>query len=239
MSTLAQVARIAARDGFQVSIHAIGDRANRELLDMYQKIFDEYPAAHNLRWRIEHAQHLSPADIPRFAQMGVIASMQSIHACSDAPMVVSRIGEQRAKEGAYMWHTLIDSGAIVLDGTDTPVEDTNPIPNFYCGVTRAYGHGKTFFPAQAKTRMQELRAYTWNNAYAIHQDHKLGSLTPGKLADMVVFSGNLLTMPADQILRTRVLYTVVGGKVVYQRKGAEAWRSGQLFKAMPEFNHVN
>ncbi len=239
MSTLAQVARIAARDGFQVSIHAIGDRANRELLDMYQKIFDEYPAAHNLRWRIEHAQHLSPADIPRFARMGVIASMQSIHACSDAPMVVSRIGEQRAKEGAYMWHTLIDSGAIVLDGTDTPVEDTNPIPNFYCGVTRAYGHGKTFFPAQAKTRMQELRSYTWNNAYAIHQDHKLGSLTPGKLADLVVFSGNLLTMPADQILRARVLYTVVGGKVVYQRKGAEAWRSGQLFKAMPEFNHVN
>ena len=239
MSTLEQVARIAARDGFQVSIHAIGDRANREVLDMYQKIFDEYPAAHNLRWRIEHAQHLSPADIPRFADMGVIASMQSIHACSDAPMVVSRIGEQRAKEGAYLWHTLIDSGAIVLDGTDTPVEDTNPIPNFYCGVTRAYGHGKTFFPAQAKTRMQELRSYTWNNAYAIHQDHRLGSLTPGKLADMTVFSGNLLTMPADQILRTRVLYTVVGGKLVYQRPGAAAWKQGEQFRPMPEFDHVN
>ena len=239
MATLAQIARIAARDGFQVSIHAIGDRANREVLDMYQQIFDEYPAAHNLRWRIEHAQHLAPADIPRFAQMGVIASMQSIHACSDAPYVVPHLGEQRAKQGAYVWHTLIESGAMVLDGSDTPVEDTNPIAGFYCAVTRDNGRGQRFFPAQVKTRMQALRSYTWNNAYALFEDRQLGSLSPGKLADMVVFSGNLLTIPDDQILRTRVLYTVVGGKVVYQRKGAEAWRSGELFKAMPEFDHVN
>ncbi|WP_254426775.1 amidohydrolase [Rhodanobacter sp. C06] len=239
MATLAQIARIAARDGFQVSIHAIGDRANREVLDMYQQIFDEDPAAHALRWRIEHAQHLAPSDIPRFAQMGVIASMQSIHACSDAPYVVPHLGEQRAKEGAYVWHTLIESGAMVLDGSDTPVEDTNPIAGFYCAVTRDNGRGQRFFPAQDKTRMQALRSYTWNNAYALFEDHQLGSLSPGKLADLVVFSGNLLTIPDDQILRTRVLYTVVGGKVVYQRKGAEAWRSGQLFKAMPEFDHVN
>ncbi|HEX5353208.1 MAG TPA: amidohydrolase [Rhodanobacteraceae bacterium] len=239
MSKLAQIARIAARDDFQVSIHAIGDRANRELLDMYQKIFEEDPTAHALRFRIEHAQHLSPADIPRFAGMGVIASMQSIHTCSDAPMVIPRIGEQRAKEGAYVWKKLIDSGAIVLDGTDTPVEDTNPIPVFYCGVTRAYDHGKkTFFPAEAKTRMQELKSYTWNNAYAIFEDHELGSLTPGKLADIDVFSGDLLTMPANDILRTRVLYTIIGGKVVYQRSGADKWRKGQLFEAMPEFDHA-
>ena len=239
MATLAQIARIAARDGFQVSIHAIGDRANREVLDMYQQIFDEYPAAHALRWRIEHAQHLAPADIPRFAQMGVIASMQSIHACSDAPYVVPHLGEQRAKEGAYVWHTLIESGAMVLDGSDTPVEDTNPIAGFYCAVTRDNGRGQRFFPAQDKTRMQALRSYTWNNAYALFEDHQLGSLSPGKLADLVVFSGNLLTIPDDQILRTRVLYTVVGGKVVYQRPDAQAWRSGELFKAMPEFDHVN
>ena len=239
MATLAQIARIAARDGFQVSIHAIGDRANREVLDMYQQIFDEYPAAHDLRWRIEHAQHLALADIPRFAQMGVIASMQSIHACSDAPYVVPHLGEQRAKEGAYVWHTLIESGAMVLDGSDTPVEDTNPIAGFYCAVTRDNGRGQRFFPAQDKTRMQALRSYTWNNAYALFEDHQLGSLSPGKLADLVVFSGNLLTIPDDQILRTRVLYTVVGGKVVYQRPDASAWRSGQLFKAMPEFDHVN
>jgi len=239
MADIEKVARIAAREGFQLSIHAIGDRANHETLDLFQKILAADPAAHALRWRIEHAQHLSPADIARFAQLGVIASMQSIHACSDAPMVVPRLGEQRAREGAYVWHSLIGSGAIVLDGTDTPVEDTNPIANFYCGVTRDYGKGRTFFPDQSKTRMEELRAYTWNNAYAIFEEHELGSLSPGKLADLDVFAGNLLTLPAGDILRTRVLYTIVGGKVVYRRPGAEQWRSGQLFEPMPEFNHVN
>jgi predicted amidohydrolase YtcJ len=239
MSEIMQIAEIAARDGFQISVHAIGDRANRETLDVYQKIFTEDPAAHALRWRIEHAQHLNPADIPRFAQLGVIASMQSIHACSDAPFVVERIGEKRASEGAYVWHSLIESGAIVLDGTDTPVEDTNPIPNFYCGVTRREGNGKYFFPEQVKTRMQELRSYTQNNAYAIFEDHELGTLTPGKLADIDVFSGDLLTMPVEQILRTRVLYTIIGGEIVYQRPGAGAWHRGELFAPMPEFNHVD
>jgi hypothetical protein len=238
MSDIARIAQISARDGFQLSVHAIGDRANRETLDLFQRIFRQDPGAHALRWRIEHAQHLAPADIARFAQMGVIASMQSIHACSDAPMVMPRLGAQRTEEGAYVWHSLIASGAIVLEGTDTPVEDTNPIANFYCGVTRAFGRGKTFFPGQAKTRMEELRAYTWSNAYAIFEERELGSLSPGKLADMVVISGNPLTLPAEDILRTRVLYTVVGGKVVYSRPGAQTWRSGQLFGAMPEFDHA-
>lgn len=239
MHDIRQIARIAARDGFQLSVHAIGDRANREVLDVFQQTYAQDPAAHALRWRIEHAQHLDPADIPRFAQLGVIASMQSIHACSDAPYVIPRLGEQRAEQGAYVWHSLIQSGAMVLDGSDTPVEDTNPIAGFYCAVTRDDGRGQRFFPAQVKTRMEALRSYTWNNAYAVFEDHQLGSLSPGKLADMVVISGNLLTLPADQILRTRVLYTVVGGKVVYERPDAVAWRSGQLFKAMPEFDHVN
>ncbi len=239
MSDLEQMAKIAAREGFQMSIHAIGDRANREVLDLYQRIFAADPAAHALRWRIEHAQNLDPADIPRFAQMGVIASMQSIHACSDAPMVIPRLGEKRAQAGAYVWKKLIDSGAIVLDGTDTPVEDTNPIPNFYCGVTRAYDHGrKTLFREQAKTPLQELRSYTWNNAYAICQENEIGSLAPGKLADMVVLSGDLLTLPADDILRTRVLYTIIGGKLVYTRPDAAKWRHGEQFEAMPEFDHA-
>jgi hypothetical protein len=238
MSEIARIAAVAARDSFQLSVHAIGDRANHETLNLFQQVFAQDPAAHALRWRIEHAQHLAAADIPRFAQLGVIASMQSIHACSDVPMVIPRLGEQRARVGAYVWHTLIDSGAIVLEGTDTPVEDTKPIPNFYCGVTRDYGHGRTFFPEQSKTRMQELRSYTWNNAYAIFQEQQLGSLSAGKLADMVVISGNLLTLPAADILRTRVLYTIIGGRVVYARPRVQAWRSGQLFDAMPEFNHA-
>lgn len=239
MSTIRQIAELAAADGYQLSVHAIGDRANRETLDLFQQVFTADPAAHALRWRIEHAQHLSPADIPRFAQLGVIASMQSIHACSDAPFVAPRLGEQRAREGAYVWHSLIASGALVLDGTDTPVEDTNPIANFFCGVTRREGNGSYFFPAQAKTRLEELRSYTWNNAYAIFAEGDLGSLAPGKRADLDVFSGDLLTLPADAILRTRVLYTIIGGKIVYQRPGAAQWRSGQLFPPMPEFNHVN
>ncbi|MGN6191059.1 MAG: amidohydrolase family protein, partial [Rhodanobacteraceae bacterium] len=113
------------------------------------------------------------------------------------------------------------------------------IPVFYCGVTRAYDHGnKTFFPAEAKTPVQELKSYTWNNAYAMFQEHELGSLTPGKLADIDVFSGDLLTLPSNDILRTRVLYTIIGGKVVYQRPGAEKWRKGDMFEAMPEFDHA-
>ncbi len=239
MADIDSMARIAARDDFQLSVHAIGDRANREVLDLFQKIFEQDPAAHALRWRIEHAQHLDPADIPRFAQLGVIASMQSIHACSDAPVVVPRLGEQRAKQGAYVWHSLIESGAMVLDGSDTDVEDTNPIPGFYCAVTRREGNGTLFFPEQVKTREEALRDYTWNNAYAVYEDKDLGSLTVGKRADMDVFSGNLLTIPADDILRTRVLYTIVGGKIVYKKDGAENWRSGQLFEPMPEFNHVD
>ena len=239
MDTIRQMAEIAAKDGFQVSVHAIGDRANHETLDLFQRIFAADPAARSLRWRIEHAQHLAPGDIPRFAQLGVIASMQSIHACSDAPYVTPRLGEQRAREGAYMWHALIASGAMVLDGTDTPVEDTNPIANFYCGVTRDQGNGTIFYGGQVKTREQELRSYTWNNAYAVNEDRELGSLTVGKRADLDIISGSLLTLPARDILRTRVLYTIVGGKIVYTRPGAEQWRAGQLFPAMPEFNHVN
>lgn len=242
MSTLSALAKFAAVNHLQMSIHAIGDRANHEMLDLYQKIFTLDPAARALRWRIEHAQHLNPIDIPRFAQLGIIASMQSIHECSDEPMIMARIGAKRAEEGTYVWRKLIDSGAMVVDGTDTPVEDTNPIPNFYCGVTRvtqfSNGTHKAFFPDEAKTRMEELRSYTWNNAYAIFQEQNLGSLAPGKLADIDVWSGNFLTMPADDILRTRVLYTIVGGSVVYESADAASWRSGQLLKAMPEFDHA-
>ncbi|HEY1992080.1 MAG TPA: amidohydrolase, partial [Gammaproteobacteria bacterium] len=204
--------------GYQVTTHAIGDRANREVLDVYQAEFAAHPDAKDLRWRIEHAQHLDPADIPRFAKLGVIASMQSIHECSDAPYVVKRLGEQRAKDGAYAWHSLMASGAIIANGTDVPVEDEDPIPNFYCAVTRrSKKDGVPFHPEQAMTREQALKSYTWNNAYATFSEDELGSLKVGKRADITVLSQDLLTVPEERIPATQVLYTIVGGKVLYSR----------------------
>ncbi len=216
-SSIEAMAEVALKNHFQVSVHAIGDRANHEVLDVFQRIFAAHPEARDLRWRIEHAQHLEASDIPRFGAMHVIASMQSVHACSDGPYVVARLGEARAAEGAYAWRKLIDSGAIIANGTDAPVEDIDPIPNFACAVTRRLADGRTFFPDEDMTRQEALRSYTINAAYAIFQDDRLGSITPGKLADLVVLSKDIMTIPADQIPTARVDTTLVGGKVVYQR----------------------
>jgi predicted amidohydrolase YtcJ len=205
-------------DGFQVTTHAIGDRANREVLDVYQGEFASHPQAKDLRWRIEHAQHLDPADIPRFAKLGIIASMQSIHECSDAPYVVKRLGEERAKDGAYAWHSLIQAGAVIANGTDVPVENEDPIPNFYCAVTRrSKKDGVPFHPEQAMTREEALKSYTWNNAYATFTEGERGSLKVGKWADITVLSQDLLTVPEGNIPATQVVYTIVGGKIAYQR----------------------
>ncbi len=212
------VADAALEAGYQVATHAIGDRANREVLDVYQAEFTAHPDAKDLRWRIEHVQHLDPQDIPRFGKLGVIASMQSIHECSDAPYVVKRLGEQRARDGAYAWHSLIASGALIANGTDVPVEDEDPIPNFYCAVTRrSKKDGVPFYPEQAMSREEALKSYTWNNAYATFMEEKLGSLKVGKLADITVLSQDILTVPEADIPATKVLYTIVGGKVIYKR----------------------
>jgi predicted amidohydrolase YtcJ len=169
-----------------------------------------------LRWRIEHAQHLHPDDIPRFASLGVIASMQGIHCSSDGPWVIKRLGEKRAREGAYVWRELLKAGAVIVNGTDTPVEDVNPIACFHASVTRQMKDGTAFFPEQKMTREEALRSYTLNGAYSGFQEDILGSLTPGKLADITVLSKNILTVPDDEILSAAVLYTIVGGKVLYQ-----------------------
>ncbi|HVZ21597.1 MAG TPA: amidohydrolase family protein, partial [Vicinamibacterales bacterium] len=211
------MAEIALRDGFQVSVHAIGDRANHEVLDVFQQIFDAHPEARDLRWRIEHAQHLEASDIPRFGGMHVIASMQSIHGCSDGPYVLQRLGEERAAVGAYAWRKIIDAGGIIANGTDAPVEDVNPIPNFACAVTRRMNNGRTFFAKEDMTREEALRSYTINAAYATFQEDRLGSITPGKYADLVVLSKDIMTVPADEIATTQVDVTMVGGKVVYRR----------------------
>jgi predicted amidohydrolase YtcJ len=217
ISEIEASARLAFDHGLQMCVHAIGDRANREVLDLYERIFAEHPGKTGLRWRIEHAQHLDPADIPRFAKLGVIASMQAVHCTSDGPWVPSRIGDERAKAGAYVWRQLIDSGAVVTNGTDTPVEDVDPVAGYYAAVTRRLADGSYFYPEEKMTREEALRSYTTNNAYAAFEEKLKGTLSPGKLADLTVFSRDLLTIPDDEIPRTHVLYTIVGGNVRYAR----------------------
>lgn len=212
-----RAAELAIRHGYQLAVHAIGDRANRETLDLYERVFRSHPDQHDLRWRIEHAQHLSAADIPRFGQLGVIAAMQGIHCTSDAPFVIARLGPKRAEEGAYVWQKLMKSGAIVGNGTDAPVEDVSPLGSFYASVSRKLKDGTVFFPDQRMSRDEALRSYTWNNAYAAFEEKLKGSLEPGKLADITVLSRDILTIPEDQIPATDVMYTIVGGRVMYQR----------------------
>ncbi len=208
---------LAIEHGYQLCVHAIGDRANRETLDIYEQIFREHPDRKDLRWRIEHAQHLSAQDIPRFGRLGVIAAMQGIHCTSDAPYVLLRLGAARAEEGAYVWQKLMKSGAIVGNGTDAPVEDVSPLASYYASVTRRAKDGTYFYPDQRMSREEALRSYTWNNAYAAFEEKLKGSLQAGKLADITVLSRDIMTIPDGQIPATDVVYTIVGGKVRFDR----------------------
>ena len=212
-----KTAEMAIAHGYQLCVHAIGDRANREVLNIYEETFKVHPELDDLRWRIEHAQHLNPADIPRFTKLGVIAAMQGIHCTSDAPYVLARLGPNRAEEGAYVWQKLMKSGAIVGNGTDAPVEDVSPLASYYASVSRKLKDGTRFYPDQRMTREEALRSYTWNNAYAAFEEKEKGSLEVGKLADITVLSRDIMTIPEDDILSTDVIYTIVGGKVAFQK----------------------
>jgi predicted amidohydrolase YtcJ len=211
------IAELAIKNDYQMAVHAIGDRGNRETLNIYESAFNRHPekSGKALRWRVEHAQHISAADIPRFGRLGVIASMEGIHCTSDAPYVLARLGPRRAEEGAYVWQKLMKSGAIIANGTDAPVEDVDPIPSFYASVSRRVKDGSVFFPDQRMSRMEALRSYTINAAFAGFDEAIKGSLAVGKLADVTVFSKNILAVPEDQIPTARILYTIVGGKVQY------------------------
>lgn len=213
-----EVTEIAIENGFQVMTHAIGDKANREVLNYYERAFKKHPDKTDLRWRVEHAQHLSRNDIPRFAELGIIASMQGCHCTSDAVFVPIRLGYERAEEGAYVWRKLINSGVLICNGTDAPVEDVDPIKNFYSSVTRRLPDGTEFYPGQQMTRMEALESYTINGAYAAFQEDLIGSLKPGKLADITVLSNDLLICTDEEILNTQVIYTIVGGKILYNTK---------------------
>ena len=213
-------AELAIQHDYQLCVHAIGDRGNREVLNIYEETFKKHPEKNDLRWRIEHAQHISAADIPRFGKLGVIASMEGIHCTSDAPYVLARLGPKRAEEGAYAWQSLMKTGAVVSNGTDAPVEDIDPIPSFYASVSRKLKDGTVFYPKQRMSRMEALRSYTINAAYAGFEDTIKGSLAPGKLADITVLSKDIMTIPESDIPTAQVLYTIVGGKVQYNKSAA-------------------
>ena len=217
VADLAETARLAMANDYQLCVHAIGDRGNRETLNIFEQTFKDNPTKRDLRWRVEHAQHLSLQDIPRFGQLGVIASMQGIHCTSDAPYVPERLGAKRAEDGAYVWQKLMKSGAIVSNGTDAPVEDVDPIANYYATVSRKTKDGRVFYPDQRMSRMEALKSYTLNGAYAAFEESSRGSLRVGKLADMAVLSKDITTIAEDQIPTVQVTYTIVGGKVLYKR----------------------
>jgi predicted amidohydrolase YtcJ len=215
---IVETAKLAMQHDYQLCVHAIGDRANRETLDIFEKAFKANPAKKDVRWRVEHAQHIDAADIPRFGKLGVIASMQGVHCTSDAPYVLARLGPKRAEEGAYVWQKLMKSGAVVTNGTDAPVEDVDPIASYYATVTRRLSNGTTFFPDQRMSRIEALRSYTIQPAYAAFEEQVKGSLKVGKLADVTVLSKDIMTVPDQEIPTATVAYTIVGGKVLYEAR---------------------
>jgi predicted amidohydrolase YtcJ len=209
-------ARLALEHDWQLNVHAIGDRGNRETLDIFEEAYAR-AGGEDLRWRVEHAQHLHPDDIPRFGALGVIASMQGVHATSDGPWVEPKLGAERTEEGAYVWRDLWDSGAVVMNGTDAPVEDVSPIASYYATFSRRMANGERFTPAQRLTRMEALETYTINAAYGAFEEGIKGSLTPGKLGDIVVLSDDILTVDESRIPDVTVEMTIVGGELVYER----------------------
>ncbi len=221
MDSVLATSRKALKSGFQVCSHAIGDRANKEILDRYEIALKENPQIKDHRFRIEHAQHIAPNDIPRFGRLGVIPAMQAVHMSSDRPWAIDRLGEKRIKEGAYMWQSLLKSGAKIVNGTDAPVEPINPIASFFSSVTRQTLQGQPsggYEPEEKMTRAQALKSYTLDAAYGAFEENIKGSIAPGKLADFTIFSKDIMTVSDDQILSTEVSITIVGGKVLYEKK---------------------
>lgn len=221
MEFVEETALNGLKNGFQVCAHAIGDRANREILDRYEAAFDALPEYRNdHRFRIEHAQHLHPEDIPRFAGLGVIPAMQAVHMSSDRPWAIDRLGEKRIKEGAYMWQDLLKSGIPIVNGTDVPVEPLNPIASFYASVSRKTLKGLPeggYEPEQKMTRKQALRSYTLDAAYGAFEEHIKGSITVGKLADFTIYDQDLMTVPENEILNTHIAMTIFNGQLVYEK----------------------
>jgi predicted amidohydrolase YtcJ len=212
---LMRVFKAAKASGIQICVHAIGNRANRMVLDAFEKT-----GVKDLRWRIEHAQLLSAQDIPRFSKLDVIASMQPIHATSDMPWYADRVGMERTKIGGYVWRSLLNHGTMIAGGSDAPVEDINPLWGLYAAITRQDHSGKPeggWFPEQRVSRQEALEMFTVHAAYAAFREKELGSLMVGKLADMIVLPENLLTCDPKAMIDMKVQYTIVGGKIRHAR----------------------
>ncbi|HEY4284169.1 MAG TPA: amidohydrolase, partial [Chthoniobacterales bacterium] len=211
----------ALRRGIQVETHAIGDRANRLILDLYESAFNTVPPNERKirepRWRVEHAQNLDPVDLPRFARLGVIASMQPSHAISDLFFAPARLGLDRLA-GAYAWRSLLKSGALICGGSDAPVERGEPMIEFYAAVTRRSIRGESgegWHPEQAVSREDALKMFTIWPAYAAFEETDKGSIEPGKLADFTVLSADIMKIPAPEILKTRCEMTIIGGETIF------------------------
>jgi predicted amidohydrolase YtcJ len=214
----------ALRKGIQIETHAIGDRANRVILDLYEKamkaVAPEQRKVGEPRWRVEHAQILTAQDIPRFAKLRVIASMQPSHAMSDLFFAPARLGKDRLA-GAYAWQSLLKSGAIICGGSDAPVERGEPMIEFYAAVSRKSIKGETadgWHPEQAVTREQALRMFTVAPAFAAFEEKDKGSVEPGKLADLTVLTADIMKIPEPEILKAACAMTVIGGDIVYEAK---------------------
>ena len=217
--SLREFADFAFDHHMQLCVHAIGDRGNREVLNLFEAVFKRDKLKSDNRWRIEHAQHVNMKDIPRFAQLGVIASMQAIHCTSDAPFVAKRLGDERARNGSYAWRSLIGSGARLANGTDTPVEKLNPFECMYAALTRKrQDNGMEFYPEQKMTREETLLSYTLWNAYAGFEEDIKGSIKPGKLADLIILDTDLYHCADEKIPATKVLTTIINGEIVWERK---------------------
>lgn len=209
-------ARLAIENDYQLAIQGIGDRAYRELLNIYEAEFDKHPDKSDLRWRIEHAQVIHPDDVARTVALGVIPAVQGIFACSDGPWVVDRLGEERTLERGYIFNTLAEAGLVPTNGTDPPVDEIDPIASFHCSVTRILPDGTKFQPQEVYSRERALYSYTMGNAIAAFEEDIKGSLTPGKLGDITVLSQDLLTVSDDELMNTEVVMTIVGGEVRYR-----------------------
>ena len=209
-------AELAMKHDYQMAIQGIGDRAYRELLDIYAAEFAKHPDKTDLRWRIEHAQVIHPDDVSRTVELGVIPAVQGIFACSDGPWVKERLGEERTRERGYIFNTLAEAGLVPTNGTDPPVDEISPIGSFHCSVTRQLPDGTLFQPQEVYSRDRALYSYTMGNAIAAFEENIKGSITPGKLADITVLSQNLLSVPDDALLDTEVVMTIVDGRIRYR-----------------------